>query len=226
MSPSFISIEGGEGAGKSTSIEYIRQKLDACGIECVVTREPGGTPMAEDIRQLLLQHRDETVDPYTELLLMFASRRQHVENVIRPALASGKWVVCDRFTDASFAYQGFGRGLDHDFIASLKYWVHGDLNPNMTLLFDLDINIGMERAGKRSNFDRIETEETSFFERVRQGYLTQAKAEPQRYRIVDASQSMTHVERQVDHFLRPLLDASNSANNSAIKAADALAPGH
>jgi len=208
MASSFISIEGGEGAGKSTSIEYIKQKLEACGIECLVTREPGGTPMAEDIRQLLLQHRDEVVDPYTELLLMFASRRQHVQNVIRPALASGKWVICDRFTDASFAYQGFGRGLDKDFISSLKRWVHGDLNPNMTVLFDLDIAIGMARAGKRSDFDRIEKETMSFFERVRQGYLTQAKAEPQRYRIVDASQSITGVEQQLDHFLAPLLAAN------------------
>jgi dTMP kinase len=214
MASSFISIEGGEGAGKSTSIEYIKQKLEACGIECVVTREPGGTPMAEDIRQLLLQHRDETVDPYTELLLMIASRRQHVENVIRPALAAGKWVVCDRFTDASFAYQGFGRGLDKDFITSLKHWVHSDLNPTMTLLFDLDIAIGMERAGKRSDFDRIETEEMSFFERVRQGYLTQAKAEPQRYRIVDASQSIANVESQVDDFLTPLLAAALSASGN------------
>ena len=208
MASSFISIEGGEGAGKSTSIEYIKQKLEACGIECLVTREPGGTPMAEDIRQLLLQHRDEAVDPYTELLLMFASRRQHVQNVIRPALASGKWVICDRFTDASFAYQGFGRGLDKEFISSLKRWVHGDLNPNMTILFDLDITVGMARAGKRSDFDRIETETMSFFERVRHGYLTQAEAEPQRYRIVDASQSITGVEQQLDQFLAPLLAAS------------------
>jgi dTMP kinase len=220
MASSFISIEGGEGAGKSTSIEYIKQKLEACGIECVVTREPGGTPMAEDIRQLLLQHRDETVDPYTELLLMFASRRQHVENVIRPALAAGKWVVCDRFTDASFAYQGFGRGLDQDFISSLKNWVHGDLNPNMTLLFDLDIEIGMERVGKRSHFDRIETEKTSFFERVRQGYLTQAKAEPQRYRIVDASQSITDVERQLDSILAPLLVSFSSSPEPSLSVSE------
>jgi len=210
MAPLFISIEGGEGAGKSTSIDYIKQKLEAFGIKCLVTREPGGTPMAEDIRQLLLQHRDETVDPYTELLLMFASRRQHVENVIRPALTAGKWVICDRFTDASFAYQGFGRGVDQDFITSLKRWVHGDLNPNMTLLFDLDVATGMARAGKRSNFDRIETEIMSFFERVRQGYLTQAKTEPQRYRIVDAAQSITDVEHQLDHFLAPLLVASGN----------------
>ncbi|MFQ3211106.1 dTMP kinase [Candidatus Njordibacter sp. Uisw_039] len=210
MAPLFISIEGGEGAGKSTSIDYIKQKLEAFGIKCLVTREPGGTPMAEDIRQLLLQHRDETVDPYTELLLMFASRRQHVENVIRPALTAGKWVICDRFTDASFAYQGFGRGVDQDFITSLKSWVHGDLNPNMTLLFDLDVATGMARAGKRSNFDRIETEIMSFFERVRQGYLTQAKTEPQRYRIVDAAQSITDVEHQLDHFLAPLLVASGN----------------
>ena len=210
MAPLFISIEGGEGAGKSTSIDYIKQKLEAFGIKCLVTREPGGTPMAEDIRQLLLQHRDETVDPYTELLLMFASRRQLVENVIRPALTAGKWVICDRFTDASFAYQGFGRGVDQDFITSLKSWVHGDLNPNMTLLFDLDVATGMARAGKRSNFDRIETEIMSFFERVRQGYLTQAKTEPQRYRIVDAAQSITDVEHQLDHFLAPLLVASGN----------------
>ena len=210
MAPLFISIEGGEGAGKSTSIDYIKQKLEAFGIECLVTREPGGTPMAEDIRQLLLQHRDETVDPYTELLLMFASRRQLVENVIRPALTAGKWVICDRFTDASFAYQGFGRGVDQDFITSLRGWVHGDLNPNMTLLFDLDVATGMARAGKRSNFDRIETETMSFFERVRQGYLTQAKTEPQRYRIVDAAQSITDVEHQLDHFLAPLLVASGN----------------
>ena len=210
MAPLFISIEGGEGAGKSTSIDYIKQKLEAFGIKCLVTREPGGTPMAEDIRQLLLQHRDETVDPYTELLLMFASRRQLVENVIRPALTAGKWVICDRFTDASFAYQGFGRGVDQDFITSLRRWVHGDLNPNMTLLFDLDVATGMARAGKRSNFDRIETEIMSFFERVRQGYLTQAKTEPQRYRIVDAAQSITDVEHQLDHFLAPLLVASGN----------------
>jgi dTMP kinase len=205
MASSFISIEGGEGAGKSTSIDYIKRKLEARGIQCIVTREPGGTPMAEDIRQLLLQHRDEVVDPYTELLLMFASRRQHVENVIRPALAAGKWVICDRFTDASFAYQGFGRGLDKDFINNLKHWVHGDLNPHMTLLFDLDITVGMARAGKRSGFDRIETEAMSFFERVRQGYLTQANIEPQRYRIVDAAQSITGVQQQLDDFLAPLL---------------------
>ena len=212
MTPSFISIEGGEGAGKSTSIEYIKGKIESFGIECLVTREPGGTPMAEDIRQLLLQHRDEVVDPYTELLLMFASRRQHVENVIRPALASGKWVICDRFTDASFAYQGFGRGLDKDFITSLKHFVHDDLNPTMTFLFDLDIEMGMARAGKRANFDRIETEAMSFFERVRQGYLTQARAEPDRYRIVDASQSIEAVQHQLDLFLTPLLTLRGLAN--------------
>jgi len=205
MTASFISIEGGEGAGKSTSIKYIKSKLESCGIECIVTREPGGTPMAEDIRLLLLEHRDEVVDPYTELLLMFASRRQHVQNVIRPALDAGKWVICDRFTDASFAYQGFGRGSDQTFIATLKHFVHSDLNPNMTLLFDLDIEIGMARAGKRADFDRIETEAMSFFERVRQGYLTQAKAEPGRYRIVDAAQSIDNVEGQLDVFLAPLL---------------------
>jgi dTMP kinase len=203
----FISIEGGEGAGKSSCIEYIKQRLAAAGIDCIVTREPGGTPMAEDIRQLLLAHRDETVDPYTELLLVFAARRQHVENVIRPALKAGQWVICDRFTDASFAYQGAGRGLDTEFISQLKHAVHGDLNPHMTLLFDLDIAIGMARAGKRADFDRIETEAMSFFERVRQGYLAQAQAEPQRYRVVDAAQSITQVEHQVSDFLTPLINS-------------------
>ena len=202
----FISIEGGEGAGKSSCIEYIKQRLAAAGIDCIVTREPGGTPMAEDIRQLLLAHRDEIVDPYTELLLVFAARRQHVQNVIRPALKAGQWVICDRFTDASFAYQGAGRGLDTEFISQLKHAVHGDLNPHMTLLFDLDIAIGMARAGKRADFDRIETEAMSFFERVRQGYLAQAQAEPQRYRVVDAAQSITQVEQQVSGFLTPLIN--------------------
>jgi dTMP kinase len=202
----FISIEGGEGAGKSSCIEYIKQRLAAAGIDCIVTREPGGTPMADDVRQLLLAHRDETVDPYTELLLVFAARRQHVENVIRPALKAGQWVICDRFTDASFAYQGAGRGLDTRFISQLKHAVHGDLNPHMTLLFDLDIAIGMARAGKRADFDRIETEAMSFFERVRQGYLAQAQAEPQRYRVVDAAQSITQVEQQVSDFLTPLIN--------------------
>jgi len=204
----FISIEGGEGAGKSTSIDYLKQCLLNAGIECVHTREPGGTPMAEDIRALLLTHRDESVDPYTELLLMFAARRQHVQQVIRPALAAGKWVICDRFTDASFAYQGAGRGLDTDFIHSLKRWVHGDLNPHMTLLFDMDVAAGMERAGKRSALDRIEKQGLSFFERVRQGYLAQAQAEPKRYRVVDAAQSIAQVQGQLDAYLEPLINAN------------------
>lgn len=211
MSPAFITIEGGEGAGKSTSIEYIKGKLLENGIQCLVTREPGGTPLAEDLRQLLLQHRDESVDPYTELLLMFASRRQHVKNVIEPALAQGQWVICDRFTDASVAYQGYGRGLDQDFIAQLKHYVHGDLEPTKTILFDLEVKIGMARAGKRSSFDRIEQEEFGFFERVRQGYLAQAQADADRYFVVDASQSMTNVEVQIDQCLQPLLDPASNA---------------
>ena len=203
----FISIEGGEGGGKSTSIEFIKQQLANAGIDCVHTREPGGTPMAEDIRQLLLAHRDEKVDPYTELLLMFASRRQHVQNVIRPALDAGKWVICDRFTDASFAYQGAGRGLDTEFIGNLKRWVHADLNPDMTLLFDIDVALGMSRAGKRADFDRIETEAMSFFERVRQGYLDLASAEPQRYRVVDAGATIAEVQVQLEGYLAPLITA-------------------
>jgi len=204
----FISIEGGEGAGKSTSIDYLKQCLLNAGIDCVHTREPGGTPMAEDIRALLLAHRDESVDPYTELLLMFAARRQHVQQVIRPALAAGKWVICDRFTDASFAYQGAGRGLDTDFITSLKQCVHGDLDPHLTLLFDIDVATGMDRAGKRSSFDRIEKEALSFFERVRQGYLSQAHAEPERYKVVDAGQTIEQVQAQLDVYLAPLIHST------------------
>jgi dTMP kinase len=208
----FISIEGGEGAGKSTSINYLKQRLLNAGIECVHTREPGGTPMAEDIRALLLAHRDESVDPYTELLLMFAARRQHVQNVIRPALAAGKWVVCDRFTDASFAYQGAGRGLDTAFITNLKQCVHGDLDPHMTLLFDIDVATGMDRAGKRSSFDRIEKEALRFFERVRQCYLSQAEAEPGRYKVVDAGQTIEQVQAQLDVYLAPLINAKAVGN--------------
>ena len=201
----FISIEGGEGAGKSTSVAFIQEFLQSRGIELISTREPGGTQLAEQLRQLLLNHHDEKIDPYTELLMMFAARRQHVTQVIQPALAAGKWVLCDRFTDASYAYQGYGRELPLEFIDNLAKWVHGDTNPDMTCLLDLDIEVGMGRARQRSELDRIESEAMSFFEAVRQGYLSRAKAEPQRFRVIDASQDIPGVEQQLQQALEGLL---------------------
>ena len=201
----FISIEGGEGAGKSTSVAFIEEFLQGQGIDLVSTREPGGTHLSEQLRQLLLSHHDENIDPYAELLMIFAARRQHVAQVIQPALAAGKWVLCDRFTDASYAYQGYGRELPLEFIDNLASWVHGDTNPDMTILLDLDIEVGMGRARQRAELDRIESEAMSFFEAVRQGYLCRAKAEPARFRVLDASQDIAGVERQLQQALVGLL---------------------
>ncbi len=200
----FISIEGGEGVGKSTSVAYIEEYLQASGVELISTREPGGTKLAEDLRSLLLNHHAERVDPFTELLMMFAARRQHITEVIQPALAAGKWVLCDRFTDASYAYQGYGRNLPLAFIDSLAQWVHGETNPDMTLLLDVDIEVGMQRARQRNSLDRIESENMAFFEAVRQGYLTRAKAEPKRFQIIDASQDIAAVQTQIRQALLSL----------------------
>ncbi len=201
----FISIEGGEGAGKSTSIAFIQTFLLQQGIELLSTREPGGTEIAEKIRALLLEHHQEKVDPYAELLLMFAARRQHVSQVIEPALAQGKWVLCDRFTDASYAYQGYGRQLPMAFIDELARWVHGDTNPDCTFLLDLDIEVGMGRARQRNALDRIESEQMSFFAAVRQGYLSRAAAEPGRFRVIDASQDIAGVEAQLQGVLEAMI---------------------
>jgi len=153
----------------------------------------------------LLNHHDENIDPYAELLMIFAARRQHVAQVIQPALAAGKWVLCDRFTDASYAYQGYGRDLPLEFIDNLATWVHGDTNPDMTVLLDLDIEVGMGRARQRAELDRIESEAMSFFEAVRQGYLSRAKAEPKRFKVIDASQDIPGVEQQLQQALEGLL---------------------
>ena len=209
----FISIEGGEGAGKSTSVAYIQDYLQSRGIDLVSTREPGGTKLAEELRGLLLDHHAEKVDPYTELLMMFAARRQHITEVIRPALAAGKWVLCDRFTDASYAYQGYGRKLPLAFIDSLAKWVHGDTNPHLTLLLDVDIEVGMQRARQRNSLDRIESEAMTFFEAVRQGYLARAKAEPHRFQVVDAGLDIVFVEQQIEQALQTLcLGVKNHAD--------------
>ncbi|HEX22028.1 MAG TPA: dTMP kinase [Chromatiales bacterium] len=200
----FITLEGGEGAGKSTQLAYIRQRIEAADIPLHVTREPGGTPLAEQIRALLLDHREESMASDTELLLMFAARAQHLAQLIHPALARGEWVLCDRFTDATYAYQGGGRGIDFARIAVLEDWVQGELRPDLTLLLDLPVEVGMARAGQRGDLDRFEREQRDFFEHVRAAYLARAEQEPQRFRIIDASQDITGVQRQIDAVLTPL----------------------
>ena len=193
----FITIEGGEGVGKSTNIDFIAQRLKRQGISFILTREPGGTPLAEDIRQLLLTPRDEGVAENTELLLMFAARAQHIAEVIEPALAKGQWVVCDRFTDATFAYQGGGRGIPMTKIADLEQWVQGDLRPDFTVLLDASVEVGMSRASKRGALDRFEQEQKNFFESVRAAYLSLAEQYPDRYRVVDAAQALAQVQESL-----------------------------
>ncbi len=188
MHPRFVSLEGGEGAGKTTVLGALRRELAAAGDEVVVTREPGGTPLAESIRGLLLDPGHESAAPETELLLMFAARAQHVRETVRPALERGAWVLCDRFTDSSYAYQGGGRGLDAGLIETLERAVVG-LRPGLTILLDLDVATGRERTRGRDLVpDRIERERDGFFERVRATFRERAAAEPQRFRTIDASQ--------------------------------------
>jgi dTMP kinase len=205
----FITLEGGEGAGKSTQMAFVQQRLEeslqAVGKSLIVTREPGGTELGEQIRELLLDHRQTAMDSDTELLLMFAARAQHLAQLVRPTLDAGNWVLCDRFTDATYAYQGGGRGIDMARIATLESWVQGELRPDMTLLLDLPIEVGMARAGERGELDRFEREQQAFFERVRQTYRDRAAAEPSRYRIIDAAQDIEQVQVQIDAVLSPLL---------------------
>jgi dTMP kinase len=199
----FISVEGTEGVGKSTNIRLIRDRLVAHGLEAVTTREPGGTPLAEELRELLLAKRDEPVAPLTEVLLMFAARAQHLERVIRPALAAGTWIVCDRFTDATFAYQGAGRGFDAAIIEQLAQIVHGDLQPDLTIYLDVPVEIGLARIAP-DHRDRFEIEQREFFERIRASYLARSRRYP-RFRCVDAAGSLADVqariEREIDLFL-------------------------
>ena len=192
-----ITLEGIEGAGKTTQLQVLRQHLRALGIEVCLTREPGGTPMAEKIREILLDLNTPEMAADTELLLMFAARADHLANTIRPALAKGQWVLSDRFTDASYAYQGAGRGVAADRIERLEEWTQGELRPDLVLLLDLPAELGLERAGSRGAHDRFETETLDFFARARQCYLQRASQHPQRYCIVDASTSAEEVSRQV-----------------------------
>ncbi|HUG99205.1 MAG TPA: dTMP kinase [Gammaproteobacteria bacterium] len=201
----FITLEGGEGVGKSTNLAFIADLLEAAGHEVVCTREPGGTPLAERVRELIVSPGAETVPPLAELLLMFAARALHIEGCIRPALAAGRWVLCDRFTDASYAYQGAGRGLGAAPVRWLEAQVQGELRPDLTLLLDAEPALGLARATKRGAADRFEQEQLEFFRRVRAGYLARAEEEPQRFRIVDASQSLEQVQtalrQHINNFL-------------------------
>lgn len=206
MSGKFITIEGGEGGGKSTNMAFVEAYLAARGVELVVSREPGGTDLSEKIRGLLLDPENKGMASDTELLLMFAARAQHLEELIQPALDAGKWVLCDRFTDATYAYQGGGRGLSAHRISQLEDWVQGDLRPDLTLLLDLPVTLGMERAGKRGNLDRFEQEEMAFFERVRACYLERARQMPGQYRIIDASKPLDVVQRQISTVLDQALE--------------------
>lgn len=202
----FITIEGIEGVGKSTNIEVLRKAIEARGIKVLTSREPGGTPMAEKIRHLLVEHGDEPMPDIAELLLMFAARALHVNNVIQPALAAGTWVICDRFTDASRAYQGAGRGLPREDIDRLADWVHPDLQPDLTLLLDAPVETGMSRAGKRGEPDRIEIERNDFFGRVRECYLELAATEPERFIVVDASADKASVQATVETIITAILN--------------------
>lgn len=197
LSGRFITVEGTEGVGKSTNIAFLCQLLEQHGIEVVLTREPGGTPLAEELRALLLTPRDESVSEDTELLLMFAARAQHIENVIRPAIERGAWVISDRFTDATFAYQGGGRGVDMEHISTLENLVQHGLHPDLTLLLDLPVEIGLKRASARSAPDRFEQEHLEFFEKVRAAYLMRAENEPERFAVIDASKELDAVKDQI-----------------------------
>ncbi|MBX6319667.1 MAG: dTMP kinase [Pigmentiphaga sp.] len=199
----FITLEGVDGAGKSTHLAWLVEQLRRYGLDVVQTREPGGTPLAEKLRELLLT---ESMRLDTETLLMFAARCEHVRTVIEPALAEGKWVVCDRFTDATYAYQGGGRGLPRERIAILEQWVHGDLQPDMTWLFDVPLSVSRERLGRSRALDRFERENDAFFERTRAAYHARAQADPARFRIVDTTRPMAQVREdllaQLDDYVR------------------------
>lgn len=202
----FITFEGGEGVGKSTNIEFCRQLLDQQGIDVIVTREPGGTEIAEIIRdQLLKKPHNERMSDVTELLLVFAARAQHIEALVKPALARGCWVLCDRFTDSTIAYQGYGRGLALDTINQLKAIAQLGIEPNKTFLLDASIDIGMSRAKARGPADRFEVEQLDFFSRVREGFLAIAKDEPQRVCVIDAAQKLSQVQVDLKAAIEQLL---------------------
>jgi len=205
MTGKFITVEGGEGAGKTSNLNFIKSLLEASGKSVVFTREPGGTGLGEDIRELLLGHKHTGMSDLAELLLVFAARAEHLEQVIKPALNNGQWVLCDRFTDATYAYQGGGRSLDMDSIKTLESLVQDELRPDLTLLLDLPVEQGMQRAGQRSAPDRFEKEKMDFFDKVRATYLQRAEADPDRIKTIDAGKTLEQVQAQIsqviDHFM-------------------------
>lgn len=201
----FITLEGGEGVGKTTNLAFIKDYLEHHNISVVVTREPGGTPLAEKIRLFLLDAHSEVITEPAELLMVFAARSQHIKHVIEPALAQGKWVLCDRFTDATYAYQGGGRNMRISTIEYLENLVQGSLRPDLTLLLDAPVEVGMTRAKKRGKFDRFEAETISFFEHVRRAYLLQAELNPERIRLIRANQPLSDVQREIVDALRYLV---------------------
>lgn len=193
----FITLEGGEGVGKSTNLQFIRQILENRQIKVTVTREPGGTEVAEKIRQILLEQHSEAISEHSELLLIFASRSQHLRHVILPALQRGEWVLCDRFTDATYAYQGGGRNMSMQTIAMLETLVQGSLRPDLTLLLDAPVEIGLQRAKHRGKLDRFEIEKRHFFEKVREVYLHRADLEPERFKVINAVLPLPDVQQQI-----------------------------
>ncbi len=200
----FITLEGIDGAGKSTQLAWIVELLQQTGLQPVVTREPGGTPLGERLRELLLD-KSMAMHAETEALLMFAARREHLDKVILPALAQGQWVISDRFTDASFAYQGGGRGLDTAKLEILEHWVQGALQPDLTLYFDVPVEIGQQRVNRIKDADRFEQEQAGFFQRVRNAYLDRARQFPQRIQIIDSSRDLTDVKTAVEQSIQRLL---------------------
>ena len=197
----FITLEGIEGVGKTSNLRFIKELLETSGHNCVVTREPGGTNLGESLRGLLLSHSDENMSADAELLMMFAARAEHLAKVIRPALENGQTVLCDRFTEATYAYQGGGRLLDVDKISKLEDWVQGELRPDLTIILDAPVEIGRARAGSRSEPDRIEKEQDDFFQRVRNAYIELADHYPHRICLVDASKELVAVQQQIQEQL-------------------------
>lgn len=193
----FLTLEGIEGVGKTSNLHYIQSLLEEAGHRCVITREPGGTALGESLRGLLLSHSDDSMSPDAELLMMFAARAEHLKKVILPALADGDTVICDRFTEATYAYQGGGRQLDIDKIHKLENWVQGELRPDLTVVLDAPVEIGRSRAGRRSEPDRIEREHNDFFQRVRDAYIDLSLQYPQRICLIDASLELKAVQQQI-----------------------------
>jgi dTMP kinase len=205
MKGKFITLEGGEGCGKTSNIEFIVEYLNKRGIDVIKTREPGGTDISEKIRELLLDKNNTDLHADAELLLMFAARAQHLQQKILPAIAQGQWVLSDRFTDSTFAYQGAGRGIAYDKIQQLENWVQNGFTPDKTFILDLPIEIGMERAAKRAELDRFEREKMDFFHKVREGFLQRAALKPEIYCVVDASVDLASVQKKIAVELNNLL---------------------